>query len=164
MSDQSTPTKRFTGLQGYLLGAAAVIAAITTLIVSIGQLREAWCNNVGLLCVSAPSNRNGDFAALKPILRSPDDGSIFDNFPRKVDLAWDAVPAAAAYQLETEIQVNGPVPNSIKWVPLNSTSVSENHATIEFNGANWGRWRIYAVDKVGEETKKSDWRTFRFSR
>jgi hypothetical protein len=161
MSDRSTPTKRFVGLQGYLLGAAAIVAAITTLIGSIGQLREAWCNNVGLLCVSASSDRN--FADLKPVLRSPDDESIFDNFPRKVDLAWEPIPGAVTYQLETEIQVNGPVPNSIKWVSMYSTQVTENHATIVFNGANWGRWRIYAVSKVGEVTKKSNWRTFLFT-
>ena len=162
MSDQSTSSKRFVGLQGYLLGAAAIITALTTLIVSVGQLREAWCSNVGLLCSSPASKTKVKFADIKPVLRSPDDGAKFDNYPRTLDLIWETISGATAYQVDTEIQINGPVPNSTQWVPLNTATASGNQTTIEFTGANWGRWRISAVNEVGEKTQESDWRTFQF--
>jgi hypothetical protein len=40
-------------VQAYLLGLAAVVGALAVLIVNVGQLRDAWCKNIGIFCGSS---------------------------------------------------------------------------------------------------------------
>src|SRR5262245_18245817 len=48
--NDNTEKSRFARLQAYLLGAAAVVAAMAALIGNIGSLRDAWCKNIGVFC------------------------------------------------------------------------------------------------------------------
>jgi hypothetical protein len=153
MSVERGGSKKFSGIKSYLVGLGAVIASITALIVGIAQLRDVWCSKFGLLCSAPPIEVKADFANVRPVLISPDDGAAFDKFPRTIDLVWQVVPGAAAYQLETQIQVDGPVAHSVKWVPLHNTTVTQNHVIIEFGGATWGRWRVSAVRSLEMKAK-----------
>lgn len=170
MSPENGSSKSRTGtLQTSLLAIAGVIGALATLVASVGDLRDGWCRSVGLFCTEKSTQTDSqqsthvDFANAKPILRSPDDGAQLGNFPRTYELVWNPVPGASAYKVELQMQVNGPVPNSVQWIALNTATVSANNFSSEFNGANWGRWRITAVNLTGEESQQSDWRTFRFT-
>src|SRR5215472_3763280 len=154
----SPPEKPPRTLQGSLVAIAAVVAALTTLVVGVGQLRDAWCKNIGFFCSEKPTSEKPPaenstqvaFGNAKPTLRSPDDGAQFSNFPRSYELIWNPVPGASAYKVELQMQINGPVANSVQWITLRTTTVSTNNFSGEFNGATLGRWRITAVNAVGE--------------
>jgi hypothetical protein len=170
MSTENGSSKtRISTLQTSLLAIAGVIGALATLVASVGELRDGWCRSVGLFCaeksthIDPEKSTNVDFANAKPILRSPDDGAQFNNFPRTYELVWNPVPGASAYKVELQMQVSGPVPNSVQWISMSTATVSANNFSSEFNGATWGRWRITAVNLTGEESQQSDWRTFRFN-
>jgi hypothetical protein len=105
----------------------------------------------------------GQFANSKPVPRSPEQAAVLDRYPRSLTLVWDVVPNAVAYNVDIQMQINGPVENSVEWIPLVSKTVSENRVEYEFGGGNWGRWQVSAINRIGEESKKSDWRTFKFA-
>jgi hypothetical protein len=42
--------KKFSTLHAYLVGAAAIVGTAATLIVGVGSLGVAWCNNIGVFC------------------------------------------------------------------------------------------------------------------
>jgi WD40 repeat protein len=89
---------------------------------------------------------------------APKDGSVFNQFPRKMTLRWAPVTGAAKYRVEVEFQSAG------KWAPLRDKEVQPTEHELEFIGAQPGRWRVWAVDDNGQGGHKSPWWTFRFTK
>jgi hypothetical protein len=110
----------------------------------------------------AGPDADGGFTRQKPILRSPEDRSEHDFYPRVLELAWEKVAGAKSYKVETEIQVAIIGEHSAEWAPLPPQEVATNHCQITFGGANWGRWRVTAVNQAGEQSQSSDWWLFHF--
>lgn len=109
-------------------------------------------------------NPSISFAQNQPILRSPADRSQHDDYPRILELTWEPVPAAKSYVVENEMQVDigG---NRTQWIALPPQAATANHHQVTFvGGANWWRWRITAVNGVGEKSQPSDWWLFKFMR
>ena len=102
-----------------------------------------------------------------PVQLSPVDRVELDYFPRLTRLEWQAVEGAASYAVEVDY-CDGRIKNRRECVNP-QTHASGNsplrgivETTYEFNfvGAQPGRWRVWAVDKKGQEGFKSPWRTF----
>jgi hypothetical protein len=95
-------------------------------------------------------------AAPTPV--SPVNGAVFDHFPRTTTLAWRALPGAVSYVVEVDYFSNG-------WYRFKLVSnVTTTSFTFEFVGAQPGRWRVWAVDSNGQESAKTDWLEFRYTR
>ena len=101
-----------------------------------------------------------------PSPQSPENGTVFDRAPHKVELRWNPVADAAAYYIRVVI------------LPMNSsetafwaidrgltyvqTSTRENKFAFELDDARPGRWQVRAVDTHGALGKPSAWSTFEF--
>jgi hypothetical protein len=165
------------GIGGVALGVFLLLfKELLKKIVAPAVTREQWYKVVVLFMVLAWSIafcgigawalvglRHGpNFALFKPLLRSPADLSEFDRYPRLLELVWEPVPDAVAYRVESEIQVEIEGEHRVEWAALNPIQTPTNHSQIQFGGATWGRWRVTAINNVGNETQKSDWWTFHF--
>jgi hypothetical protein len=106
---------------------------------------------------------------LMPTLVSPPDGSVLSTYPRVVTLEWAPPPLAVKYRVEIDLgQPNLPD----RWDRIPDTSgyygtcagwmAKTSCTTVNFPGAQPGRWRVIAASATGEE-RASVWRTFRFS-
>ena len=97
-----------------------------------------------------------------PGLVAPADDVIFDHYPRRTALEWRSVGGATHYLVEVEVLVlRGAWQPSISLPPdVTSTTVFD----FDFDGANWGRWRIRALDGRGRPGVPSGWRRFRYLR
>jgi hypothetical protein len=110
---------------------------------------------------------SGALAILTPTQLTPADGSVFDHYPRTTTLKWTAVPGATSYTVEIDCYhccQSGKwctdVGETWKLVPnLKATSY-----TFNFVGAQPGRWRVWAVDASGQESPKTGWWEFRYTR
>jgi hypothetical protein len=98
-----------------------------------------------------------------PVLRSPSDRAELSNYPRELTLSWEEVPDAAYYRVETQIQVSIESEHRTQWVDLPPQQVSTTHCQITFGGATWGRWRVTAIDAVGNISEQSEWWTFHYT-
>jgi hypothetical protein len=107
-----------------------------------------------------------------PAQLSPADGAVFDFFPRKTKLEWAAVEGAVAYGVEVDFcrwQAKGktdcvdPQPHVLKSMP-SMTDMVQTSFEFNFVGAQPGRWRVWAIDKDGNEGFKSPWRAFAYTR
>jgi hypothetical protein len=98
----------------------------------------------------------------------------FDIFPRNMALVWVPVNTAVSYHVEWEFG-NGPGPNGRAcggipaacetWSPGGSVDVTNALAhSIEFVGAQPGRWRITATLDCGTVLEPSPWVYFAFDR
>ncbi|MCK4528327.1 choice-of-anchor D domain-containing protein, partial [candidate division WOR-3 bacterium] len=108
-----------------------------------------------------------DEAILTPTQLSPADGSVFSNYPRKTTLEWSAVPGATSYTVEIDCYhccQSGKwctdVGKTYKLVP----NIKATSYTFNFVGAQPGRWRVWAVDAIGQERPKTGWWEFRYTR
>ena len=90
-----------------------------------------------------------------PTLLFPADRSVFNHYPRTVTLRWGPTPGAASYRVE--VRYDGSTWVLARHVPATSWS-------FEFVGAQSGEWRVWSVNPQGQESPKSDWRVFRFTR
>jgi tetratricopeptide (TPR) repeat protein len=98
-----------------------------------------------------------------PMLQSPPEGAVFDNYPRDTILKWSVVTGAAAYEVQIDYL------DAEKWASEQGGSlavyrVTESEYRFHFVGAQPGRWRVWAVSPSGESGTKSSWRTFRYTR
>ena len=92
---------------------------------------------------------------------SPADGQVFSHYPRTTTLEWSAVPDATSYMVEIEFcSPAGCDDWSVEYDPVTVTTTSY---TFNFVGAQPGRWRVWAVSN-GQESPKSDWWGFRYTR
>ena len=98
----------------------------------------------------------------------PTDRAVFDQFPRSTKLEWSPVAGAARYRLQVQLTVS---PTSEgDWFDhpdrFEATFLEtyETSYTIEFAGAQPGRWRVWAIDDFGRESLKSPWWIFEYLR
>jgi WD40 repeat protein len=89
----------------------------------------------------------------------PTDKSIFNYYPRTVTLRWSEVPGATSYAIERSSASGANWSAAYQASNLRTTSY-----TFDFVGAQKGRWRVWAVDDAGNESEKSSWREFTFTR
>ena len=107
-----------------------------------------------------------------PAQLAPEDGTSFDIYPRVTRLEWQAVEGAYTYRVEVDycrrlvpaervcvdaqpiFLKTGPQPFGLEGTTY----------TIEFIGAQPGRWRVWAIDRDGREGFKSPWWFFSYLR
>ncbi|HEX5680244.1 MAG TPA: PASTA domain-containing protein [Desulfobacterales bacterium] len=100
----------------------------------------------------------------------PEEGRIFDNFPRTTVVKWTPVSRAASYTVELDCLhccESGTWCSELgrPWkVVRDIPAVASPGHKFEFAGAQTGRWRVWAVDENGREGAKSPWRTFRYTK
>ena len=101
-----------------------------------------------------------------PLLLTPPDGAVLENFPRKATLSWSEVPAAASYTLEVDCfdccekdQWCSDVGKDYLTLP----NLMVNRMTFDFVGAQPGRWRVWAVSAGGQVGDKTEWSKFEFA-
>ncbi len=89
----------------------------------------------------------------------PSDGTFFYDNQRKIKFSWKHDLNASKYKIE--IQYN----DETGWHPCiftNTTveTIVENSFTCDFIKSRVGRWRVWVVDKYGQEGIKSGWSRF----
>jgi hypothetical protein len=103
-----------------------------------------------------------------PMLLSPQNESVLNQYPRKTELKWKAIPGALSYVVQVDIR--GLTENgtwywaSEKGMSYKQETTSNTAFTFEFSGAQPGRWRMWAVGSDASEGMKSDWWNFRYSK
>jgi hypothetical protein len=104
-----------------------------------------------------------------PVQLSPGDRVEFDYFPRRTKLEWQPVDGAVSYTVEVDFcdgrvksrrECLNPQPLYLK--EKSPTRIMSTSYEFDFIGAQPGRWRVWAVDKNGQQGFKSPWRTFFF--
>jgi hypothetical protein len=104
----------------------------------------------------------GQLAA--PELVSPEEGAVFDTYPRRVTLQWKPVAGAVGYIVEWDYYGGGVWASEGPRPSLAQFFVDRTSYTLGFVGAQPGRWRVWAVDAEDREGKRSAWRGFRFAK
>jgi len=113
---------------------------------------------------SSPSSTTPLLSAPRQL--SPANGSVFNFFPRTTTLQWSAVPGAASYSVEIDCfnccalgQWCTQVGKTLQVVP----GLTATNYTVNYVGAQPGRWRVWAVSSSGAQSAKTDWWTFTFT-
>jgi hypothetical protein len=131
-----------------------------------GPIHELWEKRwfYGLVLLGDPTLSWWKGAV--PVPQQPQNGDVFDHYPRKIQFRWDPVNIKGAkYRLEVDAfgaKVAG------KWAEeVNQTfAVYNNIATNTFDhsfvGAQRGRWRVCAIIN-GRICSWSPWSYFRFT-
>ena len=94
---------------------------------------------------------------------SPAPGSVFNRFPRRTTLRWSPVNGAQSYCVEIDYY-------DFNWLTeqgktyLVITNLTATSYTFNFVGAQPGRWRVWAVGPGGQESPKSNWWEFKYTR
>jgi hypothetical protein len=127
---------------------------------------------VGAASSSGPlpgASSSSDLQVVKldaPTQLLPKDNSTFSTYPRKLQVIWNPVPGAASYSVEVDFECADNV-----WCPLQSvggsgiaSGLTGTTYTLEFVGAQPGRWRVWAVGNDGRHGLQSPWRVFTFTR
>jgi len=107
-----------------------------------------------------------------PIQLHPENNEVFDIYPRLTRLEWRAVEGAVSYRVDLDAcQGHGKRmkscvdPQTLSLItnrPMRS--ILDTSYDFNFIGAQWGRWRVWAIDKDGREGFKSPWRYFVYYR
>jgi thiol-disulfide isomerase/thioredoxin len=94
---------------------------------------------------------------------SPAAGAVFEHFPRETMLMWSEVPGASGYEVEWDYkQADGWMLDVAGLV--STVRVTDPVATIRFVGAQPGRWRVTALDALGNSGEATASREFRYTR
>ncbi|MDJ0449850.1 hypothetical protein [Methylocystis sp. JR02] len=104
------------------------------------------------------------FSQIRPVPLFPANRSELKEYPRLVSLSWEDVAGAASYRVEAQVQVEVVNENRVEWDQVTAQQIKRNNLQIEFPGAQWGRWRVSAISKTGDESQPSEWSLFRFLR
>lgn len=150
------------GVNG-LENESITIASGTTLNVVLYLKRQAEAVNRAL----NESEKQRFFHLQAPIQSSPADRVELKYFPRHTRLEWQPVEGAVSYKVEVDFcdglvksrrECLNPQPHSsgMNW----PTQVLGTSYEFQFVGAQPGRWRVWAIDKNGQEGFKSPWWTF----
>lgn len=102
------------------------------------------------------------FLESTPRLEAPADATVFNIFPRDMLLHWAPLSNAVSYIVDIEM-----FDSSVSaWLPEGdgSSSVSGTSYAFSFVGAQPGRWRVRGVDRLGNQSAFSEWRTFEHRR
>jgi len=150
------------GLNGFQLNEPISIASGTTMEVVFHLKRRPEAVNRALN--EAEKQRSVDLPA--PIQFSPADRVELKGFPRHTRLEWQPVECAVSYRVEVDYcdglvksrrECLNPQPQpGTRW-PLQVVGTSHEFG---FVGTQPGRWRVWAMDKNGQEGFKSPWWTF----
>jgi hypothetical protein len=102
-----------------------------------------------------------------PSLKSPENGIVFNHYPRKTQLQWGKVPGAISYVVQVDIFSFGgaekPHWATDEGLTYIQQTLKDETFSFEFAGAQPGRWRVWAVDARGTEGRKSVWSAFQFT-
>jgi hypothetical protein len=96
-----------------------------------------------------------------PAQTSPPNGVWFDHYPRTTTLTWRSVPGAVGYVVDRQYCSPSGCWHwyaQYPWVRANTPA-----HTYDFVGAQWGRWRVWAIDSWGYGGYASPWYEFRYS-
>jgi hypothetical protein len=103
-----------------------------------------------------------------PTQLSPQDGSVFNNYPRTATISWEAVPGATGYVIQ--IQACNPdgcdastSSNGSNLPPYSQTVNGVSYYSQGFVGAQPGRWRVAALKPDGELGQFSPWWGFTYT-
>jgi hypothetical protein len=116
---------------------------------------EQTCPTLPMPPAEAAPTASSPHPLTAPSLLFPADRSVFNHYPRTVTLRWAPTPGIASYRVEVRYDDSTWV--LARHVPATSWS-------FEFVGAQSGKWRVWSVNPQGQESPKSDWRVFRFTR
>lgn len=106
-----------------------------------------------------------EFTAPTPL--HPLNGSVFKHFPRHTVLVWEKSPDAASYTLEVDCFhccQSGQWCTDVGRDWLLKPNLQTTFYDFNFVGAQPGRWRVRAINANGEESAKSEWQEFRFTK
>lgn len=97
-----------------------------------------------------------------PSLITPIDHSVFDHYPRIIDMRW--YPVSGQYPVRYSISIGTSDPNGKCWGPEEEieSEVAFPFFMMEFVGAQPGRIRVKATNDIGE-SEWSEYRYFRFT-
>lgn len=117
-----------------------------------------------MACGNSPRSLAERRADLRPFLESaphleaPAAAAVFRIYPRDMLLQWAPLPNAATYDVDIEYFDN----SANAWLPEGdgASAVAETSYAFAFIGAQPGRWRVRAVDRLGNQSAFSEWRTF----
>ncbi|HTG00329.1 MAG TPA: hypothetical protein VK654_07045 [Nitrospirota bacterium] len=120
-----------------------------------------------LITNTGKQNGSSPAALQAPVPISPKPGTVFDRFPRTTEVMWKAVATAAAYAIEVDCFDCCTVG---KWCSdtgesaIAASGIKATAFTFEWVGANQGRWRVWAVRPDGQESPKSAWQDFSYTK
>jgi len=98
-----------------------------------------------------------------PVLVSPKEGAVFNEYPRSMVLKWSRVPKARRYGLEIQVCFSEECTDKSTGLFLLRTDIEGPAFTSGFVGAQWGRWRTWGIGEDGRPGPKSGWRRFLFT-
>ena len=102
-----------------------------------------------------------------PMQLSPADRVELDYYPRLTKLEWQPVDGAVSYVVEIDYcsGLDRNVRECVDPQPLaNIAGILSTSHEFKFVGGQPGRWRVWAIDKNGQEGFKSPWRIFFYLR
>lgn len=97
-----------------------------------------------------------------PRLFVPEDNTVFNHFPRVIDLRWWSSSGTMPITFEVSIEVKYP---SGEWGIEGDLQKSSDslHVAMIFPGSNEGRWRVRGRNQEGAG-EWSEFRKFKFTR
>jgi hypothetical protein len=144
-------------LPGILTGTAAIITAITGLLVAL--------ISAGIIIL--PNSTNGvdngtdQTTLITPNQISPAEDETFIGRSRFVEFMWGPVSGAVNYGIEIEYYSYG-------WHHMYEETIAETNYIYEFlvpeTAEEKGRWRVWAINEIGLSSPKSTWWEFSFLR
>ncbi|MFL5695069.1 MAG: serine/threonine protein kinase [Ktedonobacteraceae bacterium] len=99
-----------------------------------------------------------------PTQVSPPNGTVFNNYPRTTTLQWSSVTGAATYSVEIDYYDNGSTTCTGGKPLKTATGINGTSYTFDFNGAQPGCWRVWAVDASNQPGTKSNWSEFSYTK
>lgn len=123
-----------------------------------------------------PAEKPVVIATQRPVLKyisdaptplSPDNGKVFNNFPRTTTLSWKPVTGAVSYIVELDCMgccSAGKWCNEVGKTYKLQSDITRTSYTFDWVGAQKGRWRVWAKKSDGKVTAKSGWREFSYTR
>lgn len=104
------------------------------------------------------SSTGGSFPSA-PKQTSPDNGAVLYHVPRETTLKWDALSGAAEYGVQVMVDSTG----SNNWTTLANETVATASYTFTFSGtvttnvSQTVRWRVWGIDSLNVDGRRSDW-------
>jgi hypothetical protein len=111
-------------------------------------------------------DRKVDPALATPALVAPSADAVFDHFPRTTKLEWAEVADARGYLVEVDYGAT----DGTSWASEKNQAMYVRRAvratsfTLDFVGAQPGRWRVSTIGPNGTKSSASEWRHFRYTR
>jgi hypothetical protein len=100
-----------------------------------------------------------------PTLVSPVNNQVFSHYPRTTTLAWNPVAGATGYVVTVDACLDRQVSSGSVWQNVQKLIVPTNAYTFNFNGAQPGRWCVFAIDSTNahQQSAPSPWRIFTYT-